>query len=105
MNTEIAFESLKASLLANKPFSNAFEGTRFCEASYKFPRSVTAFYENNVAAGEVTVYIIPEHSYCEFELLIFKDESFFCENEEFQSKKELEKIIEKFGGFIASKSA
>jgi len=105
MNTEIAFESLKTSLLANKLFNSTFKGTRFYDASSEFPRSVTAFYENYIAAGEVTVYIIPEHSYCEYELLVFKGELFFCENEKFQSKEELEKIIEKFGDFIANKGA
>jgi hypothetical protein len=102
MNVELAFRVLKSKLLSASVFNKNFADIKFHEANLDFPRSVTAYYENEYVGGEITIYIIPENSYCEYEMLIAKNEQFYSEKLEFNSENELANIINKYSSHIAS---
>ncbi|MEP1741449.1 MAG: hypothetical protein ABJI60_00760 [Kangiellaceae bacterium] len=104
MNIEVAFDILKNSIQANLAFSGKFGSIKFYPASSRYPRSVTAYYENDFSGGEITVYLNPDNACCEFEMLINSNEKFISENKEFNSKEELAEIVVSFCNAIAGEN-
>jgi len=104
MNTEIALNVLKETLASNPSFSEMFDNLKFHGASGKYPRSIVVYYENASVGGEISIYLVSEAPYCEYEMLVFKGDSFLSENEQFNSESALVKVILKFSNIIVEAS-
>ncbi|MCP4109820.1 MAG: hypothetical protein GY749_30600 [Desulfobacteraceae bacterium] len=95
MKPDVAFKILN-DCISNSTLNEFFKNIEFHPVCSKFPNSIVASFENNMAGGEIIVYLNPEQSYCEYEFLISENEKFITEYNEFNSSDDLEENIHRY---------